>query len=61
MGPGQYSTIADLNTHGKYFVDKYQSSGASKIGRSKRFDPYDSISPGPGKCMNILIEMRMVK
>ena len=52
LGPGQYSTIGDINNQGKYFVDKYHSSGASKIGNAKRFDPFDSISPGPGKCMS---------
>ena len=52
LGPGQYSTIGDLNSQGKYFVDKYQSSGASKIGNAKRFGSYTSVSPGPGKCTN---------
>ena len=50
LGPGQYSTIGDINLKGSYFVDKFHNSGASKIGNSKRFDRSGSISPGPGKC-----------
>jgi hypothetical protein len=38
LGPGQYQTISTLNETGKYFLAKYQSSGCSKIGNTKRFD-----------------------
>jgi hypothetical protein len=61
LGPGQYSTIGDINGQGKYFLDKLASSGASKIGNAKRFGSYASISPGPGKCTTELRQTRTPK
>ena len=40
---------------GSYFVDKYRNSGASKIGNSARFKGFDTVSPGPGKCIDIVM------
>ena len=50
MGPGQYTSISDINKEGSYFVSKYQSSKCGKIGHSRRFEDIKYAAPGPGKC-----------
>jgi len=51
LGPGQYTTVGDFNNEGKYPLAHFRNSGCSKIGNSTRFLNYQTISPGPGKCI----------